>query len=1085
MILCVKAMTRLLAVSALCLLAQAESATAPASFRTYCFACHGKAASGGINLQKLTTDLSFGDHFQQWEKVAHAIETRHMPPAPMKQPSDEERHQAVSWIRAELRAYALKHDGDPGRVTVRRLTSGEYAYTIKDLTGLDFRSDQDFVPDEVGGEGFTNFGDVQFLQDTSLERYLSAAKWVADRAVIGAGPLRFYKDPGRTGMELSAINRIYAIYNAYGFRASSGEGGRPFGLDRYAKALYAAWRYQHRIALGEPQVTLAQLAKREGLLAPFVEHIWSVLQRPGAGFPTRDVLTRFRALPAPPADEKDVRAACDRIRDFMIDWSRWLLGAGEQAAGGLGDERALILTEETVQALPRQKMTFNVIRRDREASKSIRVFLSFASANPEAQDRPYVLWRDGVIRLRGQDRKLLPPRPLREALTPESVERLRFGQTPDGKVLDQGDFATTEDTYFDVVLPDEHGSFQLQIDAELGPGPQRDSILRCTLSDRIELNKGTPFSALLGHPASSGYRAWKANVLAFAADLPLNSHSEANPSDKDPIPAPYDNTYNQPERDSFHIRVKYHRGDQFLTTKMLDAAARRQLEEAWDDLLSSFSYHENFFQFVAAKYKLNTGQKTLAQLTPAEIAALPAEPRQYVAALRRQMEEIGQRKAAAEPRHLPDALAFAASAYRRPLTVAEKEDLKRFYWSQRENLKLGHDAALRALLARVLVAPAFLYRFEPAALATASAAPRPLTAHALASRLSYFLWSSPPDAELRRAAEAGELARKDQLARQVRRMLADPKARRFATEFFGQWLGFYRFDQYRGIDTTRFPEFSDDIKSAMYDEAVSFFEYIVRQDRPVSEMLTADYTFLNKKLAAFYGVKRELKSDAGAELVPDVQSNGRGGILRLGAIHAATSAPLRTSPVKRGDWVLRRVLGTPTPPPPADAGSIPADEKNFGGLSLRQRLESHKRNASCAGCHNRIDPLGFPFERYDAIGRVRENYPDGKPVDDSAVALDHTSIQGVDGLLAYLRKQDRQVMKNFSNKLVGYALGRTVLASDQPLIEKMTAFGPGVTLTQLATEIVSSRQFLYRREDSAVHPAVPESHVPEKDSNGH
>lgn len=249
----------------------------------------------------------------------------------------------------------------------------------------------------------------------------------------------------------------------------------------------------------------------------------------------------------------------------------------------------------------------------------------------------------------------------------------------------------------------------------------------------------------------------------------------------------------------------------------------------------------------------------------------------------------------------------------------------------------------------------------------------------------------------------------------------------------------------------------------MYDEAVSFFEYIVRQDRPLREILTADYTFVNKDLAKHYGLKQEVKSED-IELVKGVNASGRGGILRLAAIHAATSAPLRTSPVKRGDWVLRRLLGTPTPPPPADAGSIPADEKNFGGLSLREKLAAHKRNASCAGCHNRIDPLGFPFERYDAIGRLRDKYPDGKPVDDTATALDQTSIQGIDGLLAYLAKQDQQVRKNLSHKLLGYALGRTVLASDLPLVDKMVNLGPDATFAQLAREIVTSPQFLRRRE---------------------
>lgn len=1053
----------------------AAAVAVPSTFKTYCYTCHGKAAMAGLNLEKIAGagTAGLGEHFQHWEKVAEAIESKHMPPPKMKQPTEAERAQAVQWIRGGLREYALKHAGDPGKVTVRRLTSGEYAYTIKDLTGLDFPVNQDFVTDEVGGEGFTNFGDVQFLQDASLERYLSAAKWVADRAVIGAGPLQFYPDAGKSGFELSAIDRIYQIYNAYGFRASSGEGGKPFGLDRYAKAMYAAWRYQHRAALGEPKVTLAELAKREGLMGPFVEHMWRVLRKQDAKFPTAEVIARFKKLPAPPQDEKTMRAACDQIRDFVIDWPRWLLGAGEQAAGGLGDERALILTEETVEAKPKQTMRFNVIRRSREdQSKTIKVYLTMGSANPGATEKPYIIWRNPKIRLLGQDRKVREAQPLRTALTPESVAKLGFGKTPDGRELPLDDFTTPGEgtSIFEVVVPDAQGSFQLQIEPEIGPGVANDAVIRCTISDRPELNKGRPFSALVARTESPAYKSWKADVLAFAADIPLNSHSEANPSDKDPIPAPYDNTYNQPERDRFHVTVKYYRGDQFLAEKMLDAPTRQKLEQAWNDLLSSFDYHDNFFVFVNDKYKLGLDGKSIAKLTRAEIAAMPAEPRGYVERLRAEYDAVRKVQVAAQPQHVDDALRFAAQAWRRPLTEPEKANLRLFYWNMRETQKLEHAAAIRALLARVLVSPVFLFKSELPAVSVNTV--KPLAPHEVANRLSYFLWSSAPDAELQRAARAGELASAAGMTRQVKRMLGDAKARRFSTEFFGQWLGFYRFDQYRGVDTTRFTEFTDEVKAGMYDEAVSFFEHIVRRERPVREIFTADYTFANKALAKHYGLKQEIKSN-GSELIPNATAAGRGGALRLGATLTATSAPLRTSPVKRGDWVLRRILGTPTPPPPADAGSIPADEKNFGGLSLREKLASHKRNATCAGCHNRIDPLGFPLEKFDAVGRVRDKYPDGKPVDDTSVAADQTAIDGIDGLLAYLKKQDRQVMKNLSRKLVGYALGRTVIAADTPLVDRMTQLGSEASFTQLIAEIAASKQFLNRREFAEVSQGAP------------
>ena len=174
--------------------------------------------------------------------------------------------------------------------------------------------------------------------------------------------------------------------------------------------------------------------------------------------------------------------------------------------------------------------------------------------------------------------------------------------------------------------------------------------------------------------------------------------------------------------------------------------------------------------------------------------------------------------------------------------------------------------------------------------------------------------------------------------------------------------------------------------------------------------------------------------------------------------------------------MLRRVLGTPTPPPQADAGSLPADEKAFGGLTLFEKLESHKRNPTCAGCHNRIDPLGFPLERYDAVGRWRETYSDGKPVHDTVALADHTKIAGIDGLLSYLRTQEKQVLKTLSQKLIGYALGRTILASDQLLVDKLTQGGGDVTFSNMIAEIVASKQFRFRREEQQTTAApVPVS----------
>ena len=201
---------------------------------------------------------------------------------------------------------------------------------------------------------------------------------------------------------------------------------------------------------------------------------------------------------------------------------------------------------------------------------------------------------------------------------------------------------------------------------------------------------------------------------------------------------------------------------------------------------------------------------------------MPAEARKYIAPLHAEYVAVRAAEAAARPRHLADCLQFAAVAWRHPLSEKEKQGLRSFY-DKTMTSEGDHDKAIRALLTRILVSPAFLYRVEQPVEAVAA---KPLSNWDMASRMSFFLWSSIPDEELRRAAAAGELSNPQQLQRQVKRMLADPKARRLSTEFFGQWLGFYHFDQFRGVDTARFPEFTDEVKSSMYDEAISFFEHV-------------------------------------------------------------------------------------------------------------------------------------------------------------------------------------------------------------------------------------------------------------------
>jgi uncharacterized protein DUF1592/uncharacterized protein DUF1588/uncharacterized protein DUF1587/uncharacterized protein DUF1585/uncharacterized protein DUF1595/cbb3-type cytochrome c oxidase subunit III len=1071
-------------------------------FKQFCFDCHGdRKTKAGVNLQRMSVDPDFTDLFKTWEKVIVKLEQKEMPPEEEPQPTDAQRKKLIAGVRGGLDKFIRETAGDPGRVVLRKLTSAEYACTIHDLTGLDLELEKHFDVDPAGGEGFSNVGDVQFIQDSTLERYLEAAKTVAAHAVIGAGPLQFYRDPGKTGQELSAIDRIRKIYEQHGFRTGAGEGAVAFGLDHYPKAFFAAWRYRHRRELDLRNVTLARLAQEEGLDAPFVEHVWSVLNDPSLSFAAAEIAAAWRKLPVPanrnPKIRDEARAQCDALYKFVRNWQSAF------AANTGNEEEMPVLSDNSFR--PTLKHSFRALVNWPRGATNASFEIVAMPVSGQGAKNAVVVWRQPSIRFRqpgargsgGGGRGRGGGTPLRQVVSAASAQQLKFRQGVNDALLGTNDFATVGALTLPIEFFVPAGAIgaEVTVDVELDLEHGDDALVRCAISSKVIEGQGQTaaatgvVSALLANPESPQLDAWKAGAMELARKLPQVSHREAAPADRDPIPPPWDNSYNNAERNDFHYVIKYHRDDRFLTEHILDAVTRAQLDQAWTDLLTSFGYHDTYIRFVAKKYQADFGERTVANLKDEWIDQLPEESRGFIKPLRDEHASMHRALEAAQPGHIEDALRFAQRAWRRPLMDVEKTRLRSFYASMKDEAKLDHAEAVRALLARILMAPAFLYRVESPGPAYADKGPLPgvradrqaeagvsvarspqgrgvvpLSDWELASRLSYFLWSSIPDAELFRAAAAGELRKPEQLTRQAQRMLRDPKARRFATEFFGQWFGFYRFTDYRGVDTSRFTEFTDVLKASMYDEAVSFFEHIVREDRSVQDILFADYSFLNRDLARHYGIDFPAVPANGLARISGVDQFHRGGLLRLGAVLTATSAPLRTSAVKRGDWVLRRVLGTPIPPPPGDAGSIPPDDVLADGKTVRQRLEAHRRVASCVNCHSRIDPLGFALEHFDSIGRWRETYRDGQAIDATGTLSDGTVISELDGLFEYLRKQRSSFDRNLSAKLLGYALGRSEMVSDRPLLDQMVAsLKKDSRFSTLVTHIVSSPQFRFQR----------------------
>lgn len=953
----------------------------------YCVSCHGgKAPAAQLNLQTYSgLDAVVRDH-GHWALLADRLRNGDMPPKGMPRAGAAVNQQIIAWVEAVRKNEARKHAGDPGIVLARRLSNAEYNYTVRDLTGVDIRPAREFPVDPANPEGFANSGESLAMSPSLLNKYLQAAREVANHMVLKPGGIDFAPHPMlvETDREKYAIQRIVGFYERQ--------------ATDYAAYFEAAWRFKNRARLGKPGATLAATAAEMGVSPKYLATVWQALTVKEEVGPVAELQAMFGRLPV---EAEQVRGGAIAMRDYVVRVRSLVVkNYDSPMMEGLSG---------TSQPLMNWKLN-EFAKRRREFDKS--ALLEEGQALPEvpAAPRPGDFFRAApydsvarqalamIIKSRRGD-----PGPLRFPVG----QRARY----------EAAFARFANVFPDAFYIRERGRFF--------PDLSRDT----------------------GRLLSAGFH----NVMGyFRDDLPLRELvlNAKETAELETLWREFDFIADHTIRT--YTQYYFNQSGEILGNGR-ESGSERPADRPVTDESVIFGLREKYL----AKWASNGKNNPLGK------PAIEAHFAFVNAAIR----AVEKDRAEAEAKHMAALASFAARAYRRPLTAAEKADLVAYYKEMRDKSGLTHEEAIRDSIVGILMAPDFCYRIDLLDTRSRKAPAQPLTDVALASRLSYFLWSSAPDAELMRVAGAGQLRQPGALLTQVRRMLKDERAGRFATEFAGYWLDFRRFEEHNAVDRGRFPSFDNDLRQAMFDEPVRFMADIVRNDRAVKDLLYGKHTFVNPVLAKHYGIPGVTgKNDAWVR-VENARSYGRGGLLPMAVFLTQNAPGLRTSPVKRGYWVVKRVLGERIPPPPPSVPELPSDEAK-SELPLREMLAQHRENPNCAGCHARFDSLGLAFEGYGPIGEKRDKDLAGRAVDTAAGYPDGVQRSGLAGIETYIReKREKDFEDTLCRKLLAYALGRSLQLSDETTIERMRA---RLTLTggrfaPLVETVISSPQFLNKR----------------------
>ncbi len=962
---------------------------------SHCLSCHdAETREAQLDLSTTHSMADVARAPQVWQMVMERVAAGEMPPADAEQLSDQQRNDFTGWIQTYIDREAERTAGDPGPVLARRLSNAEYDGTIRELTGVDIRPTRTFPVDPANAAGFDNSGESLAMSPALLNKYLDAARMVADHMLLTPTGISFAPHPVVTDTDRDkyCVKRIVDFYLQ-----------QPTQLSDY---FFAAWQYKHRTALNRPEeTTLAEIAIQRDLSSEYLQTVWDALHDTSVDVgPLAKLQRLWDKLPSP-STSADVVAPCAAMRDYVVEVRRLFepkFDNLELRAVHKGSQ-SFVLWKNEQYANHRRTADFQQLEKMRDEGNTPDVDHDLSIPADETERAKFdrdcqkfcKVFPDAFfISERGRDYLDTPK---------EQQEK--------GRLLSAGfhsmmGYFRDDQPLMELIL-DEQGQATLN-----------------ALWDELNFAAAAPLRQY------QGFLWFERAESGFLQDAEFDF---ARPENQESLTQP--------------VIEK-------LTELYLAKASRRSDERARRRRANQDAEADQDTKEVAARE-----EETNEDAHQVPLQAI----RDYFRNMNHQIRWVETTRAYAEPIHRAAMLEFAERAYRRPLTNAEHAELNNFYRELRDAEQLSHEEAIQDLLVSILMSPKFSYRLD---MLSDSVDTRPLSDYELASRLSFFLWSTGPDAELLQCAAQGKLCEPEVLKQQTRRMLADDRVRGLATEFGANWLDIRRFEEHNSVDRQRFATFDDELRSAMFEEPLHLFMDIVQQDHSILDFVLGKRTFVNQVLARHYGMMDlSFSGDEWLEVIDGTQY-GRGGLLPMAVFLTKNAPGLRTSPVKRGYWVVKRLLGEHIPAPPPNVPELPTDESQLGELTLRETLAKHREHTSCAGCHNRIDSIGLVFEGFGPIGELREIDLGGRPIDASATLPDGSQCNGIEDLRRYLQeRRSTDFVNNFNRKLLSYALGRSLQLSDQKLLNDLRIEG----LTQeyrfvpLIEAIVTSPQFLNKR----------------------